>query len=253
MIQSPLLKLTQAIVLPAAVILLGCNSDKPVDTEQLLKESSQTLKDVDFELDRINSETDAISPVEDLQAKAKQPNTIYAKDVEGDLVYENLLVLKLLKEDDEWFLVSDRHTERLTIPSGIEDSREVPMGHYGLFVLTDDFQGNIGPGNVSASLEFGTHERSNHKHPLASVGDDILSKQDFAVVAFKAKLVLSKPDESEPAPRFFHGANHVGGMTAISERKAFVDKLQPGESGEFDGWHYLKVEKADPEESRSDE
>ena len=40
--------------------------DNSVDPEQLLEESRSTLKDVDSELDRIKSESDAIAPAEGL-------------------------------------------------------------------------------------------------------------------------------------------------------------------------------------------
>lgn len=229
--------------------------DNSVDTDELLEQSRETFKQVDSEMERIKSETgEAILAEDDLEAKAKQPNTIYAKTEFGDFAYENLLVLKLLKRDDEWFLVSDRHIERVTKKTASEDSAEVPMRHFGLFLLTEDFRGHIGPGDVSGPVELGTHEMHDTKHALGHLAAETAKKRGFAVVAFKAELWLWNPDESDALhPRFNHGANYIGGMTDISERKAFVDKLHHGESGEFGGWHYLKVDRWVSEDSGAEE
>ena len=226
--------------------------DNSVDPEQVLEQSRETLKHVGSEMERIKSETEEAATADELSSKVQQPNTIYAKTEFGDFTYENLLVLKLLKEDDEWFLISDGHRERVTTKTESEDSVDVPMRQFALIVLTDDFQGHIGPGHTSGPVELGTHRRLTHKHPLGDLGDEA-QRKGFAVVAFKAQLWLWGPDERNAIPPFNHGANYIGGMTDISERKAFVDKLQPGQSGEFGGWHYLKVDRWVSEDSGAEE
>lgn len=268
MLQNPLQKLTRAILLSVAVMLLGCNNDKSVDPEQVLEQSRETLKHVDSEMERIKSETEKIASADNLEAKAKQPNTIYSKVVDNGFTLEYLVSAEAKKET----IPDPDQDEPSTDQSDTKETHVVVSLPYTIKVskLNDEglptyFAFRCAQKFLDRELNRFTGLEHVYGGDLAkwksSEGPDGISEgggkenphddRKLAILAVKVELRTSnKPfDESMP----FKEPGDFNRFFDTPEIKAFVATLSYGESGEFDGWHYLKVDRTIPEDSGAEE
>ena len=226
--------------------------DNSVDADKLLEQSRETLKRVDSEMERIRSEMHEIASVPNLEAKAKQPNTIYTKTVEGGLTLENLMTVGSKGE---------------TNPNSQESASSVFMSwDISVSVSNEgEYSGNFAYRCSSKELTSELGERSGVE--VRFVGDlakwretvtpNSMSSWDSnqmwedvgrpTVLAFKAEVRTSeKPMDDETEFLELEDVKRFNKPHNTPEIKAFLATLRYGESGEFDGWHYLKVDLSAP-------
>jgi hypothetical protein len=259
LIPNRLLRLTQAILLPAAVMLLGCNNDKSVDPEQVLEQSRETLKEVESELERIKSETEEIASTDNLEAKAKQPNTIYDKRTQGELTLENLMTVELKREAKP---DSQESAASVSMPWDIKVSvsnKEEYSGNFAYRCTQKELTRELSArGGVDLRFAGDLAKWREAVRPKSMSRWDAIQMRENggrpAILAFKAELRTSNEPIDEETEFQEPGDEKVFNQShSTPEIKAFVASLRYGESGEFDGWQYLKVDLAVPEDSGADE
>lgn len=271
LIPNRLLRLTQAILLPAAVMLLGCNSnnDKSVDPEQVLEQSRVTLKEVDSELERIKSETEQATLAYELEANAKQPNTIYSKTEENGFTLEYLVSVEAKEEpkpdpDQDELSAEQSNTKEthvvVSLPEKIRVSKlnEEGLPTYFAFRCAQKYLDRELNRFTGSEVVYGGDLAKWKRYVegpngiMDGVGkENPYDDRKLAILACKAELRTSDEPFDELTP--FKEPGDFNRFFNTPEIKAFVATLRYGESGEFGGWHYLKVDRTVPEDSGTEE
>ncbi|MFM2095379.1 MAG: hypothetical protein RIS70_2503 [Planctomycetota bacterium] len=231
--------------------LLGRN-DKSLDAENVLEKSRATLNEVNAELERIKSETDKITSTYQLESKTKQPNTIYAKTADNGLTLEYVIKVDM-KQDEKLknnqnphtWVIGGKATARVNKDSGKEFAGHVTVD-IASFKLDDALGGHPLSGHRtetarSDSFRFGDWALGGTVNYLCDDEDvQRISQRGFVVLAFMVRFKASEQDVEPHA--ILEEVQHQREMLPDwDERKAFIEKLAIGESGEFGGWHYLKL------------
>lgn len=238
--------------------------DNSVDTDKLLEQSRQTLKQVDAEKDRIRSETAEALFAYEFETKAKQPNTIYVRTVDGELTLENLMTVEVRKEDNTdsqgpGIAISMPMDLRVAVSNGSEYS-----GHFAYRIELKELTSELGGRSGYATRFVG--DLRKWRETAFDVPDDPWVKGELswtpvqiqearpAVLAFRAELRTSgEPLDEETELQGPEDNRRFYKRHDTPEIEAFVATLRYGESGEFDGWHYLKVDRWVSKDSGTEE
>ncbi|MDB4439706.1 hypothetical protein N9153_02150 [Planctomicrobium sp.] len=249
---------------------MAARRDNSVDADKVLEQSRETLKHVDSEMERIKSETDEAILAYEFETKAKQPNTIYVKTVGGELTLENLMTVDVRKEtdtdsQDPSTAISMPRDLRVSVSNGSEYS-----GHFAYRIELKELTSELGGRGGYATQFVGDLEKWRETEPafgeLQGVPSDRWQKSESSwtpdqiregrpvVLAFRAELrTSSEPMDEDTELQEPDDNKRFNQPHDTPEIKAFVATLRYGESGEFGGWHYLKVDRTVPEEFGADE
>lgn len=243
--------------------------DNSMDVDKVLEQSEEKVKEkskeldselerirseLNSELERLRSETDEIASTPNLEAKAQQPNTIYATTVDDGLTLAYLISVEAKEEpkpDSQENYVVVCLPEKIRASKSNEEELPDYFAYWCRSMLLD---GELKLFSGDTTTFSGTLAKWRKRLPTSTTTLYPSTTDKLAVLAVKVKLLTShKPIDENSAFQDPEDVDAFLNSHSTPEIKAFVATLRDGESGEFDGWHYLKVDGAFSEESEVDE